>query len=201
MCDWYGSDNLEFQGPPLPVQSGYQDRCTLRGTHRGTRSFDALARRFINWKAKQVTSRRDFRAWKSHHNKDSTLRTHGDQNPKPLVCPKPAVEIRLRSQAKSFTDHSNRLRSSNKKVALPTPTGFDLNIATWNVEGLREISKCDQILTFSVSKNIHLLAAQETKSDSVNTFQKSGGEILHSGSSDTKHDGRGFLAPLVSALM
>ena len=53
------------------------------------------------------------------------------------------------------------------KIALPIPTGFDLNIATWNVAGLREISKYDQILTFSRSKNIHLLAVQETKSDSV----------------------------------
>ena len=55
----------------------------------------------------------------------------------------------------------------DKNVALPISTGFDLNIATWNVEGLREISKYDQILTFSNSKNIHLLAVQETKSDSV----------------------------------
>ena len=39
------------------------------------------------------------------------------------------------------------------------PTGFDLNIATWNVEGLREISKYDQILPFSLRSNIHLLAA------------------------------------------
>ena len=148
-CDW--SENLEFQGPPLPVQSGYQDRCALRGTHRGTRSPDALARRFTHWKSKQVTSRRDFRAWKSHF-KDSTLRTHGDQNPKPLVCPKPAVELRLRSQAKSFKDHSNRLRSSDRKVALPVPAGFDLNVATWNVEGLRETSKSDQIPTFSIRK-------------------------------------------------
>ena len=62
-----------------------------------------------------------------------------------------------------------------KKVALPIPTGFDLNIPTRNVEGLREISKYDQILTFSNSKNIHLLAVQETKSDSVNTFQTNGG--------------------------
>ena len=76
-----------------------------RGTHRGTRSFDALVRRFTNWKSKQVSSRRDFRAWKSHY-KDSTLRTHGDQNPKPLVCPKPAVQVRLRSQAKNFNGHS-----------------------------------------------------------------------------------------------
>ena len=133
ICDWYGPEDHGFKRTPVPVQSAYQDRCALRGTHRGTRSSDALARRFTNWKSKQISSRRDFRPWKSHY-KDSTLRTHSDQNPKPLVSPKPAVEVRLRSQAKHFNDHSNRLRNCNKQVALPIPTGFDLNIATWTVE-------------------------------------------------------------------
>ena len=64
----------------------------------------------------------------SSHFKDSTLRTHGNKNPKPLVCPKPAVEIKRRSQSKVFADHANRLRSSDKKVALPVLTGFDLNM-------------------------------------------------------------------------
>ena len=98
--DWYGPEDHEFKETPVPVQCGYQDRCGVRGTHRGTRSSDALERRFTNWKFKQISSRRDFRAWKSHY-KDSTLRTHGDQNPKPVICPKPAVEIRLHSKAKN----------------------------------------------------------------------------------------------------
>ena len=118
-----------------------------------------------------------------------------------LQGPKPAVEIRLGSQAKNFNDHSNRLRNCNKKVALPVPTCFDLNLATWNVEGLREISRYDQILAFSISQNIHLLAVQETKSDSVSTFQKGGWEILHSGSADAEHHGVGFLFPLLFVLM
>ena len=60
------------------------------------------------------------------------------------------------------------------------------------MKGLREIFKYDQILTFSRSKNIHVLAVQETKSDSVNTFQKNGWEILHPGCSAAKHHGVGF---------
>ena len=100
--------------------------------------------------------------------------------------------MRFRSKAKLTHDHINRLRTCNKKVAMSLPTGFDLNIATWNVEGLREISKYDQILSLSQRKNIHLLAVQETKSDSVHIFQKNGWEILHSGSSDSKHYGVGF---------
>ena len=67
ICDWLGFEDCELQTTPLPVQSGYQDRCALRGTHGGTRSSDALARRFTNWKSKQILSRRGFRAWKSHY--------------------------------------------------------------------------------------------------------------------------------------
>ena len=72
--DWYGLADHEFKETPVPVQYGYQDRCALRGTNRGTRSSDALDRRVTNWKSKQISSRRDFRAWKSHY-KDSTLQT------------------------------------------------------------------------------------------------------------------------------
>ena len=64
--DWYGPVDHEYQNTPVPVQCGCQDRCALRGTHRGTRSSYAPERRFTNWKAKQTCSRRDFRAWKSH---------------------------------------------------------------------------------------------------------------------------------------
>ena len=42
------------------------------------------------------------------------------------------------------------------------------------------------------SKGIHLLAVQETKSESVSTFCKSGWEILHSGAANSKHHGVGF---------
>ena len=42
------------------------------------------------------------------------------------------------------------------------------------------------------SRSIHLLAAQETKSESVHTFTKAGWEILHSGSATARHHGVGF---------
>ena len=60
--DWYGPEDHEFKRTPVPAQCVYQDRCALRGTHRGTRSSDALVRRFTNWKPKQLSSRRDFSA-------------------------------------------------------------------------------------------------------------------------------------------
>ena len=145
----------------MEVPCGYQDRRALRGSHRGRRSESSRARRFDSWK-QQRTSRQDFRQWKSKY-KDSTLRTHGDQNPKPLVCPTPTAQYRLHSQSKKFSKGPNQLRQSDKSTSVSLPTGFDINIATWNVEGLREISKYDQILSFLSNRNIHLLAAQETK--------------------------------------
>ena len=77
---------------------------------------------------------------------------------------------------------------------MPVPTGYDLDLATWNVEGLREIAKCDQILTFAKSRQIQLLAVQEIKTKSVSTFQKSGWEILHPGAPNARHHGVGFFA-------
>ena len=173
------------------VPCGYQDRRALRGSHRGTRSEASKYRRFTSWKQNQRDSRQDYRIWKSSY-KDSTLRTHGDQNPKPLICPKSTAQIRLQSQASSFGNRANQLRNSCKDIAAPLPTGFDIHIATWNVEGLREVAKYDQVLSFLRHRNIHLLAVQETKSDSINTFNKSGWEILHSGASNAKHHGVGF---------
>ena len=101
------------------------------------------------------------------------------------------VQHRQRNIRK-FSKGTNQLRQSDKSTSVPLPTGFDINIATWNVEGLREISKYDQILIFLTSGSIHLLAAQETKSESVHTFTKAGWEILHSGSATAKHHGVGF---------
>ena len=80
----------------------------------------------------------------------------------------------------------------NKEVSVPIPVGFDIQLATWNVEGLREVAKYDMILSFIQARGIHQLAVQETKVESVNTFNKSGWEILRSGSSNAKHHGVGF---------
>ena len=129
--------------------------------------------------------------WKSSC-KDAYLRTRGGQNPNPLICPKPAACKRLISQSRSFPQGYNQLRYSQKSVSVPLPTGFQLQLATWNVEGLRETAKYDQILSLMNSKQIHLLAVQETKCESVPSFCKSGWEILHSGSSSSKHHGVGF---------
>ena len=80
--------------PTNSVQSGYQDRRALRGISRGYRSESSYSRRRSSRKIKQQEARRDFRQWKSGC-KDSSLWTHGDQNPNPLICPKPAARRRL----------------------------------------------------------------------------------------------------------
>ena len=74
-----------------------------------------------------------------------------------------------------------------------------LNIATWNVEGLKEVTKYDQILiAFARKHDLDLLAMQETKADSSHSFCKPGWEILHSSTPAGKHRKVGFMiSPLL----
>ena len=51
----------------------------------------------------------------------------------------------------------------------------------------------DQLLLFAKKHDFHLLAIQETKSDSSHSFCKSGWEILHSSTPEGKHHGVGFM--------
>ena len=88
---------------------GYQNRRALRGSHRGIRCPESEQRRFASQKSKQQSSRRDYRQWKSNF-KDSTLRSHCDQNPKPLKCPTTAALNRLQSQPRRCSKGSNQLR-------------------------------------------------------------------------------------------
>ena len=97
---WQWSDPLmrskEACPHPEDVPCSYQDRRALRGSHRAILSPDFQQRRFSSWKEKQKASRQDYGTWKSNF-KDSTLRTHGDQNPKPLICPTSAALCRIQS--------------------------------------------------------------------------------------------------------
>ena len=49
--------------------------------------------------------------------KDSTLRTHGCQNPTPVVCPKPAVEMRLQTQTRRCQKGVNQVRYCHREVS------------------------------------------------------------------------------------
>ena len=85
------------------VPCSYQDRRALRGSHRAIRSPDFQQRRFSSWKEKEKALRQDYEEWKSNF-KDSTLRTHGDQNPKPLICPTSAALCRIQSPKNFLRD-------------------------------------------------------------------------------------------------
>ena len=175
--------------------SGYQHRGAHGGSQRGWRSEEARTRRYDLWQARRRANRQDYRQWKSHQ-QDVALKVHGNNSPPPIHL-KPTSQHRLQRSLKSAQKHStvavvNQTRSTNKHVSLPLPTGTPLNISTWNVEGLKEVAKYDMILSFCKTHKISLLCAQETKADSSYTFQKSGWEILLSGTPKDIHHGVGF---------
>ena len=177
------------------VPSGYQHRGAHGGSQRGWRSEEARTRNYDLWQARRRANRQDYRQWKSHQ-QDVALKVHGNNSPPPIHL-KPTSQHRLQRSLKSAQKHStvavvNQTRSTNKHVSLPLPTGTPLNISTWNVEGLKEVAKYDMILSFCKTHKISLLCAQETKADSSYTFQKSGWEILLSGTPKDIHHGVGF---------
>ena len=58
------------------------------------------------------------------------------------------------------------------------------------------MAKNDQLLVWADKLQIHLLAVQETKTDSSYMFRKSGSQILHSSTPTGKHHGvRFFVSP------
>ena len=54
------------------------------------------------------------------------------------------------------------------------------------------MAKYDQLIVWTDKLQIHLMAVQETKSDSSYMFRKSGWEILQSSTPSGKHHGVGF---------
>ena len=81
-----------------------------------------------------------------------------------------------------------------------------LKLATWNIEGLREVAKYDQIFAFMRKENVHMLAVQETHSTSIQEFSKDGFLILHSAAAGSPNHGVGFivspsLRPYVQSFM
>ena len=188
----YGTNHLRYEDRP----SGYQHREAHGGTQRGMRSFASNQRRLQSWKDARREGRKDYRIWKSSI-RDSTLRVHGGQNPTPPIHPKPTYVERFFKASRSVPPSSQTVqlhkhRFASSKCTIPIPTNTGLHVLSWNVEGLRETSKCDQILSFCNNHNVSLLCAQETKAESSHTFCKSGWEILMSGLPSDKHHGVGF---------
>ena len=71
-----------------------------------------------------------------------------------------------------------------------------LRLTSWNVEGLREVGKYDQLFAFMKQRSTHILAMQETHSQSSQEFSKPGFLVLHSSAQDAPRHGVGFtIAP------
>ena len=171
---------------------GYQNRDTIGGCSRGQRSSQAKLLRFQRWTQNKRVRRQDYRAWKSEL-KGTTLRTHGGSIPIPPFSPSPTRIERLRSTVRRTQSSPSNWRYHQHSCPIPIKPHTTVRIATWNVEGLKEVAKYDQILLFAKKYDFHLLAIQETKSDSSHSFCKSGWEILHSSTPEGKHHGVGFM--------
>ena len=179
--------------PPLnPKPRGYQNRDTIGGSSRGQRSSQAKKLRFQKWTQYKRTRRQDYRAWKSAL-KGTTLRTHGGSIPVPPSSPSPTKAERLRSAVRRTQSSPSNWRYHQHSCPISIKPHTTIRIATWNVEGLKEVAKYDQILLFAKKHDFHLLAIQETKADSSHSFCKSGWEILHSSTPEGKHHGVGFM--------
>ena len=192
----YGWDGgmAELDELPSVSQCGYQNRDTHGGTSRGARSQAAKSRRHDRWQQKQLAPRQDYREWRRSQT-GSTLRTHGGSFLKPPICSQPAIE-RLTHISRKADSSFNQLRFCNKQSAPSLPSGTQLTIATWNVEGLKEVAKYDQLIVWADNLQIHRMATQGTKSDSSYMFRQSGWEILHSCTPAGKHHGVGlFVSP------
>ena len=180
--------------PPLnPKPRGYKNRDTIGGTSRGQRSSQAKKLRFQKWTQNKRERRRDYGAWKSAL-KGTTLRTHGGSIPVPPSSPSPTRVERLRSTVRRTQSSPFNWRYHQQSCPISIKPHI-VRVATWNVEGLKEVAKYDQILLFAKKHDcdFHLLAIQETKADSSHSFCKSGWEIFHSSTPEGKHHGVGFL--------
>ena len=165
--------------PLNPKPRGYQNRDTIGGSSRGQRSSQAKLLRFQKWTENKRLRRQDYRAWKSEL-KGTTLRTHGGSIPIPPSSPSPTRLERLRSTVRRTQSSPSNWRYHQHSCPISIKPHTTVRIATWNVEGLKEVAKYDQLLLFAKKHDFHLLAIQETKADSSHSFCKSGWEILHS---------------------
>ena len=181
-------DNRQDDPTPSlsPKPRGYQNRDTIGGTSRGQRSSQAKTRRFQKWTQNKRSRRRDYRAWKSAL-KGTTLRTHGGSIPVPPSSPSPTKVERLCSTVRRTQSTPSNWRYHQHSCPVSIKPHTVVRVATWNVAGLKEAAKYDQILLFAKKHDFHLLAIQETKADSSHSFCTSGWEILHSSTPEGKH--------------
>ena len=174
---------------------GNENRDAFGGhSHRGFRSQEATNRRIQKRNDRRRDARQSYRAYAKGLGRDEA--DHGLLQPPPPQ-PKQAVYDRSKKLLKSSGCATNN--ASISRAVLSTaiaPCKFRssaLKLASWNVEGLREIAKYDQVFAFMQKHSIHILAMQETHSQCSQEFSKSGYLVLHSSSPQAPKHGVGFI--------
>lgn len=186
------------------LQSGHEDRTAFGGnTGFRHRSEAARGRRKEAKRAQRAQSRKDYRAWKSQQGEPSGWAGQRVAAPPPLLPTHSTVsrsrKHRLPSQpsyrASRATWFRTYVQRHHQGFNIPKQIRFShpIKIATWNVEGLYELTKYDQIMAYMKKEHIAVLAMQETKSTQTCSFIKNGFEFFFSGQADSKYHGVGFV--------
>ena len=186
---------------------GNENRSAFGGCHRGFRSAEALERRLHHYRNTRAEARRTYRAYGKGFGDGRA--DHSLLEPPP---PQPKQAVVERSRKKLTCQQNLQNNASVFRAVMSTAVSpcklyaRSLKLATWNVEGLREVAKYDQIFAFMRKENVHMLAMQETHSTSIQEFSKDGFLILHSAAAGSPNHGVGFivspsLRPYVQSFM
>lgn len=181
-------------------KSGHESCRAVGGTPTGLRlrSETARSKRKNQAKEHRKQSRQNYRKWKSQLGGHAVWAGQLCQSPPPF---RPTHSAQYRNNKKDqaspykgsrtewFRTHVQAPKST---VRNPRPTAT-LKFSTWNVEGLYDLTKYDQIFQYMHRNGIDVVAIQETKATSTHSFQKEGYEIFLSGTPDAPHHGVGFI--------
>ena len=177
---------------------GNENRDAFAGrSHRGFRSQEATNRRIQKRNDRRKDARQSYRAFYAKGSGRDEA-DHGLLQP-PAPQPKQAVYDRSQMLLKSSgcaTNNASISRAVLSTAVAPCKLRSSaLKLASWNVEGMREIGKYDQVFAFMQKPSVHILvlAMQETHSECSQEFSKSGYLVLHSSSPKAPKHGVGFI--------
>ena len=166
------------------------------------RSPEAKQRRLNAYREARRMSRCQYREW------ITSLRNTGKFTPAPCSIPSQGV-----TPSSSQTQRATRVlqrqplmggrqawfknyvtHPSPDKSLLPLGTRhFQWRIASWNVQGLKEVLKCDEITQHMTTNNIHILCLSETHQTKSDQWKKNGYQFYFSGNSQGPYAGVGFV--------
>ena len=175
---------------------GNENRDAFAGrSHRGFRSQEATNRRIQKRNDRRKDARQSYRAFYAKGSGRDEA-DHGLLQP-PAPRPKQAVYDRSQMLLKSSgcaTNNASISRAVLSTAVAPCKLRSSaLKLASWNVEGMREIGKYDQVFAFMQKPSVHILAMKETHSECSQEFSKSGYLVLHSSSPKAPKHGVGFI--------